>query len=147
MADDSTSITACKNDRDVVSLNNGRNNTAMEKLEDYFNRYGHCSVPQHYKATPGLGHFVQDQRVQFRLFKQGKPSSMNVERIRMLEELRFCWNQHDKRWMERYKELVRYSWKFGHCWVPFRHSTLGRWVHTQRGQFILYQQGNPSRIN
>ena len=39
-----------------------------------------------------LGRWVSTQRLQYRLYLQGQPSSMTRERIRMLEELSFVWD-------------------------------------------------------
>jgi len=47
-------------------------------------------------STGSLGRWVQEQREQKRLWDQGKPSSMTMERVTMLEGVGFCWDSDEK---------------------------------------------------
>ena len=56
---------------------------------------GHCAMPQHYSANPRLGQWVSKQRSHYKLYQEGKPSSMTAERIREFESMGFKWNSND----------------------------------------------------
>jgi hypothetical protein len=52
-------------------------------------------------------------------------------------------------WNERVEQLCEFKVKFGHCFVPIKYSAnpkLGNWVHTQRRNCRLYQEGKPSSM-
>lgn len=62
------------------------------ELEVYRDEHGHCRVPtKNYPPNPALGQWVNDQRRQYRLMKQGVTSSMTNDRIRILETIGFEW--------------------------------------------------------
>ena len=52
---------------------------------------GSVRVPLKYKADLRLGKWVQTQRQQYKLWKEGKKSSLNEERIEKLESAGFEW--------------------------------------------------------
>ena len=63
---------------------------------------------------PGLGDWVIDQRRQYKLMMQGKPSVLDPERQRKLEELGFVWVVRNRpEWNNRYQELLQYKDKYG----------------------------------
>ncbi|KAL3938226.1 MAG: hypothetical protein SGBAC_006818 [Bacillariaceae sp.] len=62
------------------------------QLSQYRDAHGHSRVPKNYPPNPPLAIWVKCQRRQFKLFSQGKPSNMNVERIRMLNALDFVFD-------------------------------------------------------
>jgi len=63
------------------------------ELEAYKAEFGHCRVPtKNFPSNPALGQWVNDQRRQYRLMKQGKPSSMTEERVRILSDIGFEWH-------------------------------------------------------
>lgn len=57
----------------------------------YKERHGHVNVPNKYPADSQLGIWVKCQRRQYRLFRQGKPSSITMERIDQLDRIGFAW--------------------------------------------------------
>jgi hypothetical protein len=74
---------------------------------------------------------------------------MSAERAAVLDSLGFCWDTHEATWLERMSELVEFKAKFGTCLVPTNFSEnpkLGTWVHHQRRQYKLFQDGKPSHI-
>jgi len=61
------------------------------ELRDYQGSMGHCNVPSNYNSNPQLATWVKCQRRQYKLFWDGKPSNMTLERISKLETLGFEW--------------------------------------------------------
>lgn len=59
------------------------------ELLDYKAEHGHVRVPQDY---PILGEWVANQRRQYKLFKDGRRSSLTPERIDLLKQANFIWN-------------------------------------------------------
>ena len=112
--------------------------------------FGHCLVPQQYGANPKLGKWVSSQCYRYKLLQEGKPSLMTAERIRELKSIGFNWgtSQTDS-WSVRFQQLLEFKVQFGHCLVPRQYTAnpkLGKWVHTQRYKYKLYQEGKPSPI-
>jgi hypothetical protein len=62
------------------------------QLKEFYDKHGHCQVPTKNSGNPALGRFVSTQRSQYKLFQQGKPSQMTLERVRRLKELKFSWD-------------------------------------------------------
>lgn len=54
---------------------------------------GNCMVPQHYPSNPQLGTWVSNQRKQYRLMQENKPSPMTPYRVKKLESLGFLWSK------------------------------------------------------
>ena len=118
------------------------------QLREFKVRFGHCLVSTQYSANPKLGIWVSNQRSNYRLSQEGKPSPMTAERIRELESIEFKWETSTtSAWNERFEQLRQFKVQFGHCRVPQGYSAspkLGRWVSKQRSNFRLYQKGKPS---
>ena len=66
-------------------------NTLLEQLCEYKVQFTNCLVPRQYAANPKLGNWVSNQRSHYKLYQEGKPSSMTAERIRVLESVGFDW--------------------------------------------------------
>jgi hypothetical protein len=63
----------------------------LSDLADYLKIHGHCNVPKRFSENAKLGEWVQTQRKENRLHRQGKPSPMTPFRIQALESLGFKW--------------------------------------------------------
>ncbi|KAL7569454.1 hypothetical protein ACA910_009637 [Epithemia clementina (nom. ined.)] len=61
------------------------------ELQEYRTKYQDCNVPSNYSENPKLGMWVKCQRRQYKLYKEGKQSSMTTERIQGLESIGFNW--------------------------------------------------------
>jgi hypothetical protein len=46
-------------------------------------------VPQRYQANPSLGTWVHTQRRQYKLMKEGKKTSITLEKVRALQSIGF----------------------------------------------------------
>ena len=119
-----------------------------EQLKAYRSTYGDCNVPRGWSNNPQLGTWVRTQRYQYRLYKEGKKSSMTEERLNKLNEIGFEWILVVlTEWNDRYEELKAYRSKYGDCNVPQKwndNPQLGTWVQTQRQQYRLYKEGTKS---
>ena len=60
-----------------------------EEMKQFMLDKGHCEVPQSYEQNPSLGMWVSRQRHQYRLMKEGKPSSMSEDRLEALSAIGF----------------------------------------------------------
>lgn len=103
------------------------------ELVDYKQEHGDCEVPQKYKRKPKLASWVTGQRTAYR------DGTMSEERYAKLNDLgfRFTWSVRESNWNDRYKELLEFKKKHGHCMVPREYEDtpgLGQWVATQRYQ-------------
>ena len=66
-----------------------------DELKQFKCRKGHCNIPYRFTENPSLGIWVRNQRYQYKLIKEGKPSSMNKSRIKALEDIGFIWRVND----------------------------------------------------
>ena len=124
-------------------------NVRFQQLREFKVQFGHCVVPLKYSASPKLGRWVLTQRYHCRLYQEGKPNHMTVERIRELESIEFKWEQMNFTWNEQFEQLREFKVQFGHCVVPIKYSAspkLRKWVSTQRYNCRLYQEGKPSAM-
>jgi hypothetical protein len=120
----------------------------LRELADYCKIHGHCNVPQQYIENKKLGHWVANQRKQYKLQQKGKKSFMTTSRIRELEKLGFEWNSRSDAWDDRLSELAAFRKIHGHCNVPKSYSEntkLGKWVQTQRKQYKCHLEEKPSQ--
>jgi hypothetical protein len=63
----------------------------LNELREYSKSNGHSNVPSNHPSSPQLATWVKCQRRQYKLFRDGKPSNMTLERIQELESLGFEW--------------------------------------------------------
>ena len=125
----------------------------LEELKEYKKVHGDANVPTLSKENPSLGHWVHDQRKQYRLFNEKKQTAMTTNRIDQLEAVGFKWalQRHTtmKSWNERFEELKSYKQQKGNCNVPIRYRnnpSLGQWVSTQRQEYGAKLKGNKTNI-
>jgi len=127
-------------------------NERFNELLEYKKIHGDCLVPQRYPQNPQLGVWVNKQRAEYKLFKEGKKSSMTKERIQALEAVGFIWAKRRKgqpTWDLKFDELTDYRQEHGDCLVPTKYAenpALGRWVSTQRAQYKLMQEDKPTTM-
>ncbi|VEU33465.1 unnamed protein product [Pseudo-nitzschia multistriata] len=62
-----------------------------QSLELFQMTNGHCNVPSNFHDS-SLSNWVKNQRKQFKLFQTGSKTTMNEERINLLNALGFNWN-------------------------------------------------------
>ena len=125
-------------------------NALLEQLLEFEVEFGHYLVPQQYAANPKLGGgWVSHQRTQYKMYQEGKPSSMTAEHIRVLESVGFDWGTNYASWNALLEQLLEFKVQFGHCLVPQRYPAnpkLGNWVSNQRSDYRMYQGGKPSSM-
>ena len=121
----------------------------FEELCEFQRQHGHCNVPRKHNNTMMLWRWVKRQKYQYKLFKEGKQSTLSQERISALENVGITWDCHGSTWSERLAELTTYQHVNGHCNVPSKYPVnpqLSTWVKCQRRQYKLYQSGKSSNI-
>jgi hypothetical protein len=105
------------------------------ELIKYKEKHGHCRVSRNYRVQPGLGVWVNKQRVSF------KNNRLSAERYQKLQAIGFTWvarRSNDVQWAYMYEKLKEYKELFGTVAVPQRykgHSGLGQWTSGQRKKF------------
>eukprot|EP00978_Attheya_sp_CCMP212_P039570 scaffold207100_cov50-Attheya_sp.AAC.2 len=107
----------------------------FQELLDFKKIYGHTNVPKQYGP---LGQWVSCQRTQCRLFKEGKKSSLTIDRREKLESIGFAFiyrapGYKASHWDQRFQDLVDFKKIYGHTNVPTtkRYGPLGQWVSHQ----------------
>ena len=98
-------------------------------LLDYRNRFGDCRVPQNWKESNSLAHWVKTQRNDY------GNGELSAERIAALEKIGFEWLVGLGTWDKRFAELCAYKERFQNTLVPVKwpeNPLLGRWVSAQR---------------
>ena len=89
--------------------------------------------------------------------QKGKTSTMNKERIQLLEGLAFQWSsckdtssEKEKGWYAQFKRLAEFHRIHGTATVPAEYppdQILSNWVLTQRRQYHRMQRGETSHMN
>ena len=67
-------------------------NDRYDELDVYKAEHGNCLVPQRYSKNKALGTWVDKQRTQYRLRREGKQTPLTEERIKLLDEVGFVWS-------------------------------------------------------
>jgi hypothetical protein len=123
--------------------------TMLETLKQYKAEHGNCIVPRGYAPNPRLASWVAEQRKQYKLMTDGKPTSITKERVAKLEELDFAWNAQEAAWKRHVDALRAFKDEHGHCHVPLSDPAfpkLGLWVKEQRRHYALMMHGRPSHM-
>jgi hypothetical protein len=121
-----------------------------DELVMFWEKNGHCCVPQRYIPNQALGKWVHKQRQEFRKKRDGESTSLTPYRVQALKKIGFqvdTKNRAEALWKQRYKELLQFVRLHGHCNVPQKYSpnkALGKWVHRQRHEFKKMRHGEPS---
>lgn len=126
----------------------------LKELREFAEREGHVRVPKHYKDNPQLGRWTATQRTQYRYYQEGKPSKLDDEQVRLLEEVGFKWCDENKthgprleKWKQRLEELREYQEQHDTIGVPQTdYSPLSTWYRYQRVQYQLYKEGSASSL-
>ena len=98
-----------------------------------------------------LASWVKRQRYQFKKLREGKPSTMTEDRIRILEKIGFVWESHANAWGDRMAEMRQFISIHGHGGVPNKYPSnpkLASWAKSQRRQLKLIHDGRlkPSKV-
>lgn len=63
----------------------------LQELQEYKDKYGTWMVPSHFPQNPKLANWAKNQRRQYKLYREGKPTTLSKERILDLEKVGFQW--------------------------------------------------------
>ncbi|KAL7555179.1 hypothetical protein ACHAWF_018989 [Thalassiosira exigua] len=113
---------------------NSRWNSVFEELRFYKAEHGNALVPH---SNGGLGAWVKRQQVQYGLWKQGKKSDLNDDRVRLLNSLGFVWSRRANAWEENFLRLAKWKETNGTLHIPDETqdpelAALNKWVSDQR---------------
>jgi hypothetical protein len=123
--------------------------------------FGHCNVPSTRLSNNkylSLGNWCSSVRTSYKSIKQGgiplryKLSKADMKR---LENAGFEWSVSHKKitFDERFKDLMAFKAKFGHCNVPQTHSntnkylSLGQWCSDIRRSYKAIKEGGTASRN
>ena len=120
--------------------------TMFKRVQAFHTEHGHCRIPNSY---PELKSWLHNQRTKRKAQKNGQWSSLTTEQIKKLESLKgFSWEPYIDRWSRMLSKLKAYAKAHdGDTRVPIHYKDLGRWVHGQRTEFRLKNEGKPSRLS
>lgn len=122
----------------------------FQEAKEFKRQHGHCIIPHDYPPNQELARWAKRQRYQYQLHKnKDKKSYMTEERIRVLNELGFCWHHKLNVWGVRYGELLSFIRSHGHTVVPSHYAAnpkLATWVKCQRRQKKLKDAGRPHTL-
>ena len=139
-------------------VHNRRNvrKTFDERFKDLISfkaELGHCNVPNTNSRNNkyrSLGNWCSDIRRSYKSIKEGgKPKcKLSKADIQRLENAGFEWNLL-KTFDERFKDLMAFKAKFGHCNVPLTksnkssctHYSLGIWCSNMRQTYKAIKEG------
>ncbi len=101
------------------------------ELVAYQRRHGDCRVPQRWRPSPALAHWVVGQRSNERSWAQR----------RHLDQLGFDWGPRKTCWDRFFEELRAFKQRHDHCRVLKKYgasTSLRYWVANQRGRWRRY---------
>jgi Helicase associated domain len=119
----------------------------FEECLAFSKKSGRCKIPTAYKENHCLGVWVQEQRRNFKLLKQGKKprAELTDEQIVKLDEIGFHWGftpdpnsaESDASWEANLLKLKEYKESNGDFDVPMEGSSLelAKWTRAQRNQY------------
>jgi len=123
----------------------------LEELIEYKAEHGDCLVPKLHPENQRLGDWVGSQRQQYKKRERGEKTPLTDDRFLELDRLGFVWAVRKRNstgksvsWEERFKSLVHFTEKYGHCNVPNNWSVdqkLSNWCCNQRTAYRMKQQG------
>jgi len=120
------------------------------ELVSFRAKHGTTRIPDKYDESPQLHTWVSLQRRQLKMYKEGRPTKLTEERIRLLEAMGLESNiRNSSTWMDRFMELKRYKDEHGDCNVPQKwkeNVSLGRWVDNQKTQHQKLYDGKPTHL-
>lgn len=118
----------------------------LDTLKEYKARHGHVNVPLEYPDNPSLGHWIHNQRREYRYFLAGKRSYLTEERKKALEEIGFNFGVTKPTWNASFEELKKFAKEEGHPHVPLnvpeKYRILRNWVTYQRHEYQLFKKGD-----
>lgn len=121
----------------------------VHQLIEYREQNGDTLVPKRYVQNPALGNWVNKQRQQYKKYCANEtPCSMTEDRIRVLNDVGFCWDGATKQkrngsaWWKRFEELKTYS-----SLTEGLPSPLNNWIRAQRKEYQNYITGEACELD
>jgi hypothetical protein len=112
-------------------------------------KYGHCDASQT-GENASLGWWCSALRVSYKKIQNNQKLTMKLsnEQIQRLSDADFKWSLSGRNVDERFKDLMAFKTKYGHCNVPptDENATLGRWCSTLRVSYKKIQNNQKPPI-
>jgi hypothetical protein len=131
----------------------------FKELKAFKAKFGHCNVPTTQSNTnkySSLGMWCSHVRTSYKAIKQGgtapRNNKLSKADMKRLENAGFEWNLC-KTFDERFKDLMAFKAKFGHCNVPKtqssnnKYSSLGMWCGNMRLSCKAIKEGGTASRN
>jgi hypothetical protein len=134
---------------DTFQSNEDLWNLRLQELKDFLQTFGHTNVPEDHEENPKLGQWVMNQRLFYKRYRTGQPSSLTPERIAALEKLDFRWNLHSYNWFQMCARLREFAKENGHLRIPTsddENTDMRLWLIQQRYAFHCRQENRPSSM-
>ncbi|KAL3935577.1 MAG: hypothetical protein SGBAC_008929 [Bacillariaceae sp.] len=109
----------------------GPKNEWMKRYNEliaFRSKHGHLQVVR--KLNPALYIWIHNQRSRYR------NDSLSEQKVKQLDDIGFNWkaNLGETLWDAKYRKLVEFKTKHGHCWIPLENRSLYAWAAQQRRQ-------------
>ena len=114
----------------------------LNDLISFKAKYGHCDVSQRGEDAP-LGQWCCKLRLSYKKIQnnQKPPIKLSNEQIQRLSDADFKWSLSGRNVDERFKDLMAFKTKYGHCNVPptGENASLGWWCSALRVSYKKIQ--------
>lgn len=111
-----------------------------KQMVEYRAYHGDCLVPNMYESNQSLATWVDVQRTQYSKLQRGKPNNMTEERLKMLNDIDFCWNAFEAKWQKKFEEMTEHITSNGFGTPPPTNSPLGFWIKNQKMLYRAQQE-------
>eukprot|EP00591_Stephanopyxis_turris_P002410 CAMPEP_0195513210 /NCGR_PEP_ID=MMETSP0794_2-20130614/4917_1 /TAXON_ID=515487 /ORGANISM="Stephanopyxis turris, Strain CCMP 815" /LENGTH=623 /DNA_ID=CAMNT_0040641161 /DNA_START=70 /DNA_END=1938 /DNA_ORIENTATION=- len=119
-------------------------NEMFAKLLAYKEQYGDVDIPSSHAAKlSSLSQWIDRQRTQYKLKKQGQPCEITDERIERLSSIGFSWIP----WSDSYQNLLAHKEANGDSMDSITCEALKDWFTQQRDCYQRKQEGKPSTMS
>jgi hypothetical protein len=131
----------------------------FEQLKSFQKTHGHCRVNSrgkgNEKKTNNLYFWIARQKVQYKLFQEGKKCTITLGHIQKLNGVGLEWGsrkQPSDYWEKSFEKLRAFRDEQGHCRIPQAKKgtaayKLSLWVNLQRKEYKRLEQGKQSPMS
>jgi hypothetical protein len=113
-----------------------------KEMLDFYRDRGHSHVPSIFPDNQSLANWVKRTRRQYKLFQQGRHSSLTGERVDLLDRVHLQTDIREISWQEQYQKLLSFKDTNGHTRVkPRDDKALSNWIKRQRQHCRDYSKG------
>ncbi len=131
-------------------------NQKVQEITAFKEANGHTMPP--FKSHTDLREWVNSVQREYKLFTDGEPSALTMERVDTLKAIGFKFERHrkdsvrthvstkTKSWDDHFEELLEFQRQYDHTRVPGNIVGLGSWTIKQREACRLFKQNKKSKL-